>query len=342
MSNRNLDRLFRNMINESCNGLYLESFEDKMILADSNTGSLYMTDYNFDGQKLKLENFEEIVITNDESRLQEAISDYLDDRDGVGAIVEAYENDKEAENTDLHDSIVESLATKKADCPDYTQLVGINESLGKLQETNLFKQYTLRLQEKPLTEAKVFDWVKPVEISLIDEDENKTIIRNVKAKCENLIKDKEFKNIFAEGLNDLFNGDNETIKTIIESNQSILALDDTAMKEFIGLVSIGNKDLMSNRKSLSESVFNMISEDENLSLIKDLMAESEDDDSEDKNLQVSDKDIETLKDALDKALENITDEKLVSKINSLKDALEADTAETDVGTVKECVSLLSL
>ena len=76
-----------------------------------------------------------------------------------------------------------------------------------------------------------------------------------------------------------------------------------------------------------------------------LMLEEDESESteEDKELETTDKDKDALAAALDKALENITDEKLVSKINSLKDALGAskDDGTTDVGTVKECVELLN-
>ena len=51
----------------------------------------------------------------------------------------------------------------------------------------------------------------------------------------------------------------------------------------------------------------------------------------------------STREALDKAAEKISDEAIISKINALKDALDSskDSGSTDVGTVKECVELLS-
>ena len=101
---------------------------------------------------------------------------------------------------------------------------------------------------------------------------------------------------------------------------------------------------MESRKEIISMIDELISEDDMLSETK-LMLEEDDEEAsdEDKELETTDKDKDALVKALDTALENITDEKLVSKINSLKDALGAskDEGTTDVGTVKECVELLN-
>ena len=124
-----------------------------------------------------------------------------------------------------------------------------------------------------------------------------------------------------------------------------MALDKIEMKEFVGMSVIGDKDLMANRKEIMEAVEEIVSENEDLTDMRTLFEEEtgEENNETDEKLATSDKDIDALKGALDKALENITDEKLVEKIKSLKDALDAskDTGTTDVETVKECVEILS-
>ena len=134
---------------------------------------------------------------------------------------------------------------------------------------------------------------------------------------------------------------------LFEDNSVILALEDLAFKEFVGMTLIADKNLYDNKKSILESIKDIVEEDEYLSESKTLFEEDEaagDEGGEtDASLETSDKDIDALKSALDKALDKITDEKLVSKINALKDALDTskDSGTTDVGTVKECVELLS-
>lgn len=346
-SNKNLDKLCRSLINESSNALMLELFDDKMLLADHNSGALYLADYKFDGKSLVVENFDNLDVINDESSLKEEIGKYFDD-DGydTAKIVEAYNEDSESNNTDLNDSIVESLASKDTnDKANYSEIIGINEDNEELKSMSFFKNYKQHLTESPTSTIKVFDWVNPVRVSLIDEDENKTLVGNAGTKAQNLSKNKDFRKLFAEAASDMMNGNSETMQNLLNENSSILALDNIQMKEFVGMSVIGDKELMSNRKEIVENVNKIVSEDENLSSVKNLLSEEEDDKAseDDKKLDTSSKDIEALKDALDKALDKVTDEKLLAKINSLKDALDAseDEGTTDVGTVKECVELLS-
>lgn len=347
-SNKNLEKLCRSLINESANAVLLESYNDKLLLADHNSGAIYLADYNFDGKTLTIENYENVNVVNDKSQLNEAINNYfLDDGYDVAAIAEAYENDSEANNTELSESIVEALAAKKNDVVDYTQLYGISEDVEDIADEPFFKRYKEYLMESPTSSIKFFDWENPVKVSLIDEDENRTIVANAKAKAVKLSKDKKFKEAFLEAASDLSEGYNDTMTELLEDNSVILALEDLAFKEFVGLTLIADKNLYDNKKSILEGIKDIVEEDEYLSESKTLFEEDEaagDEGGEaDASLETSDKDIDALKSALDKALDKITDEKLVSKINALKDALDTskDSGTTDVGTVKECVELLS-
>ena len=102
--------------------------------------------------------------------------------------------------------------------------------------------------------------------------------------------------------------------------------------------------MMFPKKEIVERINDVIAESEELSETRDLITEDEESGAEetDASLSTDDKDIDALKSALDKALDKITDEKLVSKINALKDALDTskESGTTDVGTVKDCVELL--
>ena len=160
----------------------------------------------------------------------------------------------------------------------------------------------------------------------------------------NVVIDKTFKEAFMNAAIELLEGDSSLMEEVLEENSVILALEDLAFKEFVGKTLVADKDLFDNKKAILEAIEEIISESEYLSESKMLFEEDEGGEEEtDASLETSDKDIDALKDALDKALDKITDEKLVSKINALKDALDTskDSGATDVGTVKECVELLS-
>ena len=175
-SNKNLEKLCRSLINESANAVLLESYNDKLLLADHNSGAIYLADYKFDGKVLTIENYENVDIVNDNSQLNEAINDYFkNDNYDVALIAEAYENDSEAMNTELNDSIVEALASKRSDVIDYTELYGINEDLEEITEKPFFNRYKEYLMESPTSSIKFFDWENPVRVSLIDEDADRTI-----------------------------------------------------------------------------------------------------------------------------------------------------------------------
>lgn len=349
-SNKNLEKLCRSLINESSNAVLLETYSDKLLMADHNSGSIYFADYNFDGNTLTIENYEPVDVIKDNSKLNEAIGDYFDaDGYDVSDIVEAYEEDSEAQNTDLSESITEALSSKNMkDIMDYTQLYGINEEIGDVKDMQFFQNYTQYLTEAPTSKIKMFDWVNPVKVVLEDTDEYRTIVTGARGRAETLSRNKEFRSMFAEAADDLMRGYDDTMKDLLSENSAILSLDNAEWKEFVGLSVVGNKQLMESRKDLMMKVEDLINEDSYLYDTKEMLMEEDDDgedaSSEDKELETSDKDIDALKKALDKALENITDEKLVSKINSLKDALDAskDEGTTDVGTVKECVELLNL
>lgn len=349
-SNKNVEKVCRSLINESANAVLLEVFEDKMLLADHVSGGIYFADYKFDGKTLALENFEDVEVENDNSNLREAINNYFEDGYDVASIIEAYEEDSESNDSELTESIVNALSSKNmGDLTDYTQLVGINEECEELKDMEFFKTYKEYLTESPSSSIKFIDWVNPVKVSLIDEDTNKFLTFSTKQKAEKVIKDVNFRKELKEAIKEMDEGYSDRLENLLSENYSVLSLDQSALNEAVGMSIVGDKDLMSNRKEIVEKINELVSEDEILSNYKTIFEEAEEDaeeegKEEDKALETSDKDIEALKTALDKALEKIEDEKLKNKINDLKDALDESKSEgtTDVSTVKECVELLSL
>lgn len=341
-SNKNIEKMMRKIINESCNAVLLETFSDKCILADHKTGSIYSAEYAFDGKVLTLEGFEEIELEKDTDNLSEAIGKYFDDEEVD--LAEAYESTSSFVRDIYEDSIVEALASKNmSDIIDYSELAGINEEIEELKETEMYSIYEARLEEKPSSTIKMFDWVNPVRVSLIDEDEDILISSGLKAKGKTLKSNREFKLELNEAAEEFINGDSGLLENVIDENRAILSLNKSSLKELVGLSVIGNKTLMENRNAIVEEIENIISENDEFLAMQNMINE-EDDEEESKDTECDSKSLNTLKNALEKAAEKVSDEKLLNKINSLIDDIDAcsETETTAVGTVKEAISLLKL
>src|SRR5574344_1172482 len=346
-SNKNVSKVVAVIVNESSNGLYIADYDDKVILADTNTGTVYTADYTFDGKKAVFENYEQVEFEEDENSLIEAVRDYFEDDGTADTLIEGYERAAEEGDNELRNAITEALASKRTDKVNYSELVGINEELD-VASMPFFEAYKERLAEKPLDEAFFFDFNKPVAVSIIDEDEDVVINRGAKIKAVDLRKDPDFKEAFLEAADDYLNGDSSSLATLIEDNVSILSLSDAELKELVGLTVVGSKELMENRKEIISGINEIISENEELLEKAQLLKEEEDasdDDAEKSDApETTDKDLEALSKALDEALSKISNEGLAKKIQDLKDAIDEDkkNGTVDVKTVKECVELLSM
>ena len=135
------------------------------------------------------------------------------------------------------------------------------------------------------------------------------------------------------------------------NNEVLTALTESQLKEFIGMSAISEPSILSERKELTNTILDLIEENEYLCGKKELILEAAEEeesgteeDEEDKKVSVSDADVEKLKKALKDASEKIEDKKLLEKINSLLTAIESSSAnnETDVGAIKESIALFSL
>ena len=197
LSNKNVEKLARKYINESCNAALMEMFEDKCILADHTTGQIFEANYSFDGETFIFENFTEIELEKTDASLKEAIGDYFDDKNVN--LVEAYESCSDSNSDFFETSLSEALASKNmSEIVDYTSLEGINEEIGDLKENETFKAYTARLTEKPSSHIKIFNWKDPVRVSVLDEDENIVLNKSIFTKAKKLRTNVEFKKTLAE------------------------------------------------------------------------------------------------------------------------------------------------
>src|SRR5574344_2047834 len=334
-SNKNIEKMISNIVAESSNAALVSMYDDKVILVDHTNGNMYTADYNFDGKVVTMENFEPITFEKSDSKLLEAINEYLDDEDGTATtnLVETYEDEAENRNNDeLKDAIVEALSAKNMEnVIDYSELKGVNEDVKDFLSTPLAEAYKERIDSHPTSSIKFFDFEKPVKVAIIDEDENKVLTKDIKKKALDLLKDKSFKEDLAEALKE-FMDDNSTenLNEVVSNNPSVLVLDEAELKELVGLSVIGEKELMENRSNLVKAIMETVDNDETLHEKAELLKEAEDEtddkeegDKEDKAPEADEKSLDDLEKALDKAMEKCGDnEALCNKIQALKDAIE--------------------
>lgn len=343
-SNKNQERMMRNLINESCNAVLLETYGDKCYLADHTTGQIFEAKYNFDGNVLTFSDFNEVTLEKDNSSLKEAIGAYFDDE--VINLTEAYEKANASTTDNFEDSLAEALSTKNmSKVIDYSEISGLtDDAINEAKNTEAFKVFSERLEEIPTDNVKMFDWKNPVKISIIDEDKNKFVSKSAKVKINKIKKTADFKKKVLNASKKLISeNDISGFEDLIAEEPTILALDKSELKESIGLAIVSNKDLMVQRNVISEEIENLINGNEELSAKRRLYEEDKEDSDIDAP-EASEKDVDAFVKALKTAKEKATDEKLASKIDDIISSLKSssESGETNVSAVKEAVELLSL
>lgn len=340
-SNKNVEKAMRKVVNESCNAVLMEVFEDKCILADHTTGQIFEADFSFDGKTFVFENFNEVQLEKDDDSLKESIGSFFDDE--IVNLSEAYEKFASKTADNFENSLTEALSSKNMEeVINYDQLSEADFS--EIKETKLFEDFSARINSHPLNNVKKFNWSDPVKVSLIDEDLDKVVNKSLKTKAKKLKSNVEFKKALKESAEELMNGNSYAIEELVNENVEIVGLDKAELKELVGFSVIGDKDLMESRNKIVKAIENIISESDELSNKKAVIFEEANETEDSDAPEANEADVEKAIDALEKAKENISDDKLAEKIDSIIDALNnaKDAGETDVAAVKECVSLFNL
>ena len=234
---------------------------------------------------------------------------------------------------------------------------------------NHCQEYSALIEERPVSTIHYVDFVHPVKVSVLDEDEERVIYSDISDKVKKFTKDSEAKKALLEAIKEYKETDDASvIEEFVEKNEMIMALNESDLKEFVGMSVLGEPKLAKERKELAAEINKIIEEtgvkididddgSEYLSDKKSVISEAledaadEGDTDEDKEakekdakLVAKDGDIEKLKKALETAADKIEDEKLLSKINALLTAIDSGVAnnETDVGAIKESIATRSL
>jgi hypothetical protein len=376
-SNSNIEKMIRSVINESDNAALVALYEDKVLVLDHKRGEFYNASYSFNPKTgiIIFEDFDEIEIENTEDSLKENIRNYFDsdnDPENIETIKEAFE-DSITNNENLIKSIVsESIKGKNfTKVIDYTILENINEEIQEIKSLPFYKSYKERIENRPMTSIKHFNWIDKVQVSLLENESNRLINKSIKEKSINLSKDPDFKNSLIEAFEDLANGHEELAISLIEEYPGLFLLDKADRKTVIGKSLITRTSLLENRTKLIKEFEKIFEESENLADIRDLIFEASDEisginttgaapsvetdkeekgetdkEDEDEPAELSDKEIESVIKALQKAAEKAEDAgnvKLTTKIDNLaQDVEKMKEVGTSPEVVKEAISILDL
>lgn len=366
-SNRNMERIISNIVNESSNAAFVNMGDDSVILLDHNEGQFYIADYNFDREKLQLtlENFEEIELVKNDQVFESTVKNFFEeDEPNIHKLAESYRYDHVEKDKFLGELINEAMSKKSFDQDaDYDKLASIVESEELSSTTrSFFEEYKNRLETHPLREVKRFDWETPVKVSLVETENKKLLNRKAVEKAHDLWKRQEFKENFAEAaksfVEDVEEG-SEELKSLFENFPQVFFLDSADRRTMLGKAMIGEDELRENMKDILNGIDILFEKYDLAELKEEYLFEAEDDDElEDEDMEgeeeetvgaentpseVEGEDMSTLISDLKRIGDKCDDERTAGKIEDLVDRLEKNIEEgTRPDLVKEAVSILSL
>lgn len=355
-SNKNIEKLISKVVNESSNASLVSLYEDAVILLDHTTGNFYNAKYNFNAKEgtIMFEDFDEIQLTRDSAAFKNAVQSFFEEEIETSDLKEAYSTFASNQEAFLDKVVSESMAEKDFNnLIDYSPLQGINEEVS-IKEKSFYKEYVKRIETHPMPSIKTFNWVSPVKISLIENENIKIVNKNAKSKANSLYKDSTFKARANEAFSALKEGNEETLISFVEDYSQVFYLDKADRKTVFSKATMGNADLLENRLSLFKQAETLFEENEDIATImsnyreaEEAEAEAEDEETEtpskDAPKELTPEETDELITALETALEKVEDEKLANKIEALiKTLSDGKETGTDVETVKESISLLSL
>src|SRR6478609_1136285 len=202
LSNRNVEKIIRRLVNESANAALVNMYDESAILYDHTSGYFYTADYNLNKDNLTVvfENFEQVELKQYEENTADIVESFFDDEASVEDITASYKKEVLGRTSFVKDLVNEALSEKNFfGQPDFTQINDAKES-NKLTSKTLkfFESYQERMKEVPMTKIMSFDWKNPVYVSL-EESEQERVVASVNvAEAHNLWRDKEFKGLFQE------------------------------------------------------------------------------------------------------------------------------------------------
>lgn len=356
-TNKNIEKIITNVINESSNAVFVNMGDDSVILLDHNEGQFYIADYEFnkDDLTIKFENFDSIELERDETSFEESIYDYFDSEEGdILSLTESYKEYNLNQDRFINDLVNEAMNKKSFDdIIDYNNIVEAKKDLTftSLNES-IFKEYKERLNTHPMTTISYFNWKDPIKVSLTETEQVKIINKNAIQKAHDLWKKETFKNAFLEATEIFIENVEEGIekyKELFEEFPQIYYLDAADRKGVFGKALLSAKNLNEDIQEILEGIDLIFEKGDLKELREDFLFEAEEiemDDEEsieDQPKEVEPEKMDKLIDDLKKIAEKCEDEDAKKKLDDLINKLEKGKDEgTKPIDVKEAVSILSM
>ena len=366
-SNDSLQKVITSLVNTSSNAVLVNMFEDSLILLDHEEGKFYIADYNFNPKdlSLKIENFEEVNLKHETNEFKEKIYEFFDDENASAIdLSESYKEHVLDQERYISDLINESMVTKDfSEIIDYKKIKNVidEESIENLRKEKFFEAYEQRLHTHPLTEIKMFDWERSIEVSLVETEPKKLVNSSAIDKAVDLWKKAEFKESFEDAakilLDDVEEG-TEKFKTLLEDFPQVFYLDSADRKTLFGKtilsaskevreemnILIKGIDLLFEQFDLAEMKEAYLAEaDEEEMDDKEEAPEGEEEEKKDKAPEVEPIDMAKVASELKKIAEKVEDEDIKNKLEKLIEKLEKGLEEgTRPDVMKEAISMLIL
>jgi len=368
-SNRNMEKVLTGVVNSSSNAALVNMGEDSVILLDHKEGQFYIADYEFDREKLTVEfsNYEKVDLIDDNSDFENEVSRVFEsDEFDVNRLTEAYKKNVVEKDNFINELVSFTMSRKSfEESADYDEVADVISEMN-LTSTNkqFFKEYVERLNDYPLTEAKRFDWVNPVKVSLVETEKEKIVNRNAIKKAHDLWKKQSFQEAF-EAASEVFIEDveagKEKFKELMEEFPQVFFLDGADRRALFGKTILSvDENVRESMDDLLEGIDILFEKDvlsemreEYLSEMEDEMDDMEDEmddmDGEDEMddyepaPEVESDNIDELIADLRQVMDGTTDQKTVGKLEFIITKLEKGKDEgTRPDIVKEAVSILTL
>jgi len=346
LSNRNVEKIIRRLVNESANAALVNMYDESAILYDHTSGYFYTADYNLNKDNLTVvfENFEQVELKQYEENTADIVESFFDDEASVEDITASYKKEVLGRTSFVKDLVNEALSEKNFfGQPDFTQINDAKES-NKLTSKTLkfFESYQERMKEVPMTKIMSFDWKNPVYVSL-EESEQERVVASVNvAEAHNLWRDKEFKGLFQEASKQ-FIDDVEAGAGLFESlarkYPGIMFLEGEDRKALFGKSMLGDRTLTENLGDVLKGLDVLFDKLD----IADLKEEYSGKVSDEENSApvLDEEEIDAVLSDLNAILEDVEDENTVEYISGLVEAVESFKVDgISPAVVKEIVELL--
>lgn len=353
-SNKNLEKVIGNVVNESSNAVFVSMFEDSVVLLDHEQGQFYSADYSFDKEKLvlALEHFEPIKLKKEELDFKVDVRNFFESEEfDVESLAESYKDKISAQDKYVTELINEAMSLKDfSEKIDYQELSKLNES-NSLKNKQYFKAYGNRLDTNPMTSVTYFNWKNPVKVSLVESESVKVVNSSIKEKASDLWKRDAFKKAFIEASKTSLEDIDEGRKMFAEcfsQYPQVFFLDKADKKALFGKTILASPQLREHLDVLSKGIEMLMEEDEISSIGKQYISEAALDE-ETKNTsaglapELSVDEITELAKELKTISEKVEDSLVKERLMTLSEELVGSIEEgTRVDLVKEAVQLLSI